>query len=293
MDTEPTAKEMAKNAKVKRKALRPWYKKKRFIIPIAVALLAGLSTFADGETEAPGTAASTSSSNPKAASTKAETSDGEANSETPTPATQEEVEESETVGEEQARESAESYLRYSSFSRSGLIDQLLYEGFTRPEAEYAVDAVNADWYEQAALSAESYLSYSSFSREGLIDQLLYEGFSPEEAEYGVDLAYESSGTGSSGAAEHENALESARSYLNFSNFSRSGLIAQLEYEGYSSSAAIYAVDAVGADWFEQAVGSAASYLEYSSFSRSGLLDQLLYEGFTQAEAEYGVEQAYR
>ena len=76
-------------------------------------------------------------------------------------------------------------MSFSAFSRTGLIDQLLYEGYTDAEAEYGVDAVGADWNEQAAKSAESYLEYSSFSRSGLIDQLLYEGFTDAEAEYGV------------------------------------------------------------------------------------------------------------
>ena len=39
---------------------------------------------------------------------------------------------------EQAAKSAKSYLEYSAFSRDGLIDQLIYEGFTREEAEYGV-----------------------------------------------------------------------------------------------------------------------------------------------------------
>ena len=48
---------------------------------------------------------------------------------------------SESVGERNARQSAADYLAYSAFSRSGLIDQLEYEGFTTAQAEYGVDAV--------------------------------------------------------------------------------------------------------------------------------------------------------
>ena len=36
-------------------------------------------------------------------------------------------------------ESAESYLEYSSFSKSGLIEQLEYEGFTSAQAQYGAD----------------------------------------------------------------------------------------------------------------------------------------------------------
>jgi hypothetical protein len=39
---------------------------------------------------------------------------------------------------EQAAKSAASYLKYSAFSRSGLIEQLEYEGFTTAQAEYGV-----------------------------------------------------------------------------------------------------------------------------------------------------------
>jgi len=85
----------------------------------------------------------------------------------------------------QAAGSAESYLSYSAFSRSGLVDQLVYEGFTDSEAEYGVASTNADWNDQAAKSAESYLENKAFSRQGLIDQLKYEGFSQSQAEYGV------------------------------------------------------------------------------------------------------------
>lgn len=87
-----------------------------------------------------------------------------------------------------------------------------------------------------------------------------------------------------------NALHSANSYLSFSAFSYSGLIDQLEFEGYSTSEATYAADNCGADWNEQAAKSAANYLSFTSFSRSGLIDQLEYEGFTREQAEYGVKQ---
>lgn len=86
----------------------------------------------------------------------------------------------------------------------------------------------------------------------------------------------------------KNALSSARSYLDYSAFSYTGLIEQLEYEGYSTEDATFAVDRCGADWNEQAAKCAQSYLDYSSFSRDGLIEQLKYEGFTAEQAEYGV-----
>ena len=89
----------------------------------------------------------------------------------------------------------------------------------------------------------------------------------------------------------KNALGSAESYLEIMPFSHSGLIGQLEYEGYSTEDATFAADNCGADWNEQAAKSAESYLEMMSFSRQELIDQLVYEGFTQEQAEYGVTAA--
>jgi hypothetical protein len=88
-----------------------------------------------------------------------------------------------------------------------------------------------------------------------------------------------------------NAVRSGQSYLDYSGFSRSGLIGQLEYEDYSTGDATFAVDYLAPDWNAEAAETAKSYLEYSSFSRQGLIDQLIYEGFSSAEAEYGVTAA--
>lgn len=86
----------------------------------------------------------------------------------------------------------------------------------------------------------------------------------------------------------ENALEEAKSYLQYSSFSYQGLIDQLEYEKYTHDEAVYAVDHCGADWYEQAVATAESYLEYMAFSRDRLIDQLEYSGFTHEQAVYAV-----
>lgn len=88
----------------------------------------------------------------------------------------------------------------------------------------------------------------------------------------------------------QNAIEEAKDYLAYSGFSRSGLISQLEYEGYSTEDATFGVDNAGADWNAEAAESAADYLEYSSFSRQGLYDQLAHEGFSDAEIQYGLSQ---
>lgn len=172
MPDSPSAKKNAKadleSAKAKAKALRPWFQKKRFIIPIAFAAIMVISIASN----------SGGSNTAQTGSSVTTTENGE------TAEVQEEAV-TETIGQKNARESAESYIEFSGFSRQGLIDQLEFEDYSTEDAEYAVDAIDVDWNEQAARSAEAYLEFTSFSREGLIDQLLFEGYTQEEAEYGV------------------------------------------------------------------------------------------------------------
>lgn len=92
----------------------------------------------------------------------------------------------------------------------------------------------------------------------------------------------------------ENALQSAQEYLDFSAFSRLGLIQQLSSsygEGYKLADATWAVDQLRVDWKDEAVESARQYLDFSSFSREGLIQQLSSsagEKFTYEEAVYAV-----
>ena len=90
-----------------------------------------------------------------------------------------------TLGEKNALKKAKQYLDYGAFSRTGLINQLIFEGFSSSEAEYGVNFCGADWSEQAAKKAKDYLDYSAFSRQSLIEQLEFDGFTSSEAEYGV------------------------------------------------------------------------------------------------------------
>lgn len=89
--------------------------------------------------------------------------------------------------------------------------------------------------------------------------------------------------------EEKNALGSAETYLMVLPFSHDGLVEQLEYEGFSTSAAVYAADNCGADWNEQAANKAQTYMQIFSFSRRRLIEQLEYDGFTSAQAEYGAK----
>lgn len=88
----------------------------------------------------------------------------------------------------------------------------------------------------------------------------------------------------------DSALDTAKSYLNSLYFSREGLIEQLEYEGFSTSEATAAVDALIVDWNAQAAGCAKNYLRtFPDWNRSEMIDQLEYEGFSYSQAAYGAD----
>lgn len=85
----------------------------------------------------------------------------------------------------------------------------------------------------------------------------------------------------------KNAVRKAQSYLNYTGFSRDGLVAQLEYDQFSNADAIYGADNAGGNWMEEAAQKAKAYMEYSAFSRGSLIEQLRYDKFTQEQAEHG------
>jgi hypothetical protein len=97
-----------------------------------------------------------------------------------------------TVAQEQAIQSAESYLSMGGFSRVGLIEQLTSkagEGFKRADAVYAVNHVKVSWKAQAVKSARGYMKMGGLSRASLIDQLSSkagEGFTLEQAKYAAN-----------------------------------------------------------------------------------------------------------
>ena len=93
---------------------------------------------------------------------------------------------SETVSQQNAVKSAQSYLSYTAFSHDGLVAQLEYDQFSNADAVYGADNSGADWNAQAAAAAKQYMSYSAFSRGSLITQLEYDKFTEAQAEYGAN-----------------------------------------------------------------------------------------------------------
>ena len=154
----------------------------------------------------------------------------------PTSSTAAPVTLNETVSQANARKSGASYLKSSSFSRSGLIKQLEFEGFSNSDAVYGTDAQKADWNSQAVKTAAGYLKSSSFSRSGLVKQLVFEGFTDAQAEFGVTAG---------NTDWNAQAAKTAASYLESSSFSRSGLVKQLLFEGFTQAQAEYGVGTTG------------------------------------------------
>jgi hypothetical protein len=92
-------------------------------------------------------------------------------------------------------------------------------------------------------------------------------------------------------ASRAQAVRKAQEYLQFESFSFKSLVAQLKFEGFSTSDATYGVSHSGANWWKEAAAKAKDYLKMEAFSRSGLIAQLEFEGFTPSQALYGVRAA--
>jgi hypothetical protein len=201
---------------------RPWFKKKRFIVPISlVAVFTVIGSLGGGkeparESAAPATTAQTQSAKPSAPSAdevaakkeadrlaaEQKAADDAAKAEADRVAAEQAAAAAAaaeaakgTVSQQNAYGSAKSYLSFKGFSRAGLLNQLTSEygeAFPAADAEFAVARLEAeggvDWNAEAAESAKSYLEFKSFSRQGLLEQLTSEygeQFTPEQAEYGV------------------------------------------------------------------------------------------------------------
>ena len=85
-----------------------------------------------------------------------------------------------------AIEMAQSYLLTMPFSPSGLYDQLLYEGFSEEDGQFAIDHLIVDWDEMCYETAVSYITnVGGFSKQSLIHQLEYDGFTKKQAKKAV------------------------------------------------------------------------------------------------------------
>ena len=88
-----------------------------------------------------------------------------------------------TVNQQQALDSAQSYLDMGGFSHDGLVKQLKFEKFSEADAVWAADHSGANWDDQAVQSAKSYMDMGGFSKGSLIQQLQFEKFTYAQASH--------------------------------------------------------------------------------------------------------------
>lgn len=91
----------------------------------------------------------------------------------------------ETLSQQNAVKQAKSYIKYGSYSYSGLIEMLEYKKYSHADAVYGADHCDADWAEECYEQAQSYLKYGSYSREGLIEMLEYKQYTASQIEYAI------------------------------------------------------------------------------------------------------------
>lgn len=187
-----------------------------------------------------------------------------------------------------ALRTAEAYLRLAPFSRSALIVRMGSEGIDTTDAAVAVDSLEIDFNIEAAAKATS---YSVFSCEGLIERLEIDGYTLAEATAGAapNRACDPDAPPYEPTAAQLSAIADARAYLQIAPFSRTGLMAELEYDGVSIPDARFAVDSLEIDFSEQAATQASRYLAHAPFPCDGLIEQLEAVAFLTEQATAGAE----
>jgi len=183
----------AKAAKAYAKAMRPWYKKKRFLLPLGLVLLiVAVSAGSSGSADKNGTGGTSgASSNDGGGGTSGASNEKPAAQEKPAAEKKPEM----TSGQKNALQAGENYLDTLPFSKAGLIQQLSSsagDGFSKADATFAANHVGADWNKQAVKAAKNYLDTLPFSKAGLIQQLSSSAgdkYTPAQARYAASKVY--------------------------------------------------------------------------------------------------------
>ena len=152
-----------------------------------------------------------------------------------------------------AIEEAKQYLKYMTFSRQGLIDQLASShgsGFSEDEAISAVEQLEADglvdWNAEALEAASSFIEQKAFSRQGLLNQLTSSygsQFTLKEATAAVDYLEENELVD-----WNAEAVEAAKSFSDITNLTKQDLYNQLTSKqgaGFTKAQAEYALKELG------------------------------------------------
>lgn len=100
-----------------------------------------------------------------------------------------------TSGQENALAAGQNYIDSMPFSKDGLIGQLSSnygDGYSKKDAVFAANNVDANWNEEAVEAAENYLEVMPMSKSALIDQLSSnwgDKFTQAQAEYAANKVY--------------------------------------------------------------------------------------------------------
>jgi hypothetical protein len=166
--------------KAYRKASRPWFKKKRFLLPLIIVAIIIISSIANAGKDKPSTTAAPSADASAAASAAPAPAKSTAPAEPAVP-----------TEYKSALKKAESYSETMHMSKAGIYQQLTSEfgeKFSPKAAQYAVDNLKADYNANALAKAKSYQETMSMSPEAIRQQLTSasgEKFTPAEADYAV------------------------------------------------------------------------------------------------------------
>jgi hypothetical protein len=149
-----------------------------------------------------------------------------------------------TTAQQQAVDAAKGYLSEGQgFSEQGLLSQLTSSagnGFSKSDAEFAINYLHPNWDQQAVNAAKGYLSVGQgFSEQGLLQQLTSSagsGFTQAQAEYAVNYLHPD---------WDQQAVDAAKGYLQLGGFSQASLLQQLTSSagsGFTQAQAEYAVN---------------------------------------------------
>lgn len=164
---------------------RPWYKRAAFLVVllfagiVLVVWLAGIGGDDEQKKDEANDAKDPETSQSREPTSQTSGSDASG-------------EESWTASQKEAVQAAEDYLSMTGLSKAGLIQQLSAEtgdAFSKADAEFAANHVDADWNAEAVEAAEGYMEMGGFSRQSLIQQLTSangDQFTKAQAEYAAD-----------------------------------------------------------------------------------------------------------
>jgi hypothetical protein len=98
-------------------------------------------------------------------------------------------------GQKNALEAGQNYLDTMPFSKAGLIQQLSSsagDGYSKADATFAANHVDADWNKEAVEAAKNYLDTMPMSKDALIEQLASSAgdkYTQAQARYAASKVY--------------------------------------------------------------------------------------------------------